>query len=257
MSDLENLLVDAAANGDINAQTANILTSAATLSQIKKGEGVTADTYPHGAVRIITMLLDDSPSIEENGNTDHVIDGHNQIISGLLGSSQKQQLETIVCCRTLNAGVLYGYKRLVDVPKLTRSLFSTSGSTPLFDQAIVTFGGVIAKVQEFENAGVPARTWTMIMSDGGDYRSKHKPADVMTVVKELNSEQHTVLALGVSDGTTDFTQVFLAMGIKRPKIDVVNGKDAAALRRMFNQASQSAAGLTTVVAGSSAGGLLD
>lgn len=121
-----------------------------------RGDGVSADTFVHGIARIITILLDDSSSIETNGNTEHLIDGHNQIIEGLRGSSKKQQLETIVSCRTLNNGPVYEYKHLADVPKLTRTNFSPDGSTPLFDQSIVTIGGVIIKVQEFENAGIAA-----------------------------------------------------------------------------------------------------
>lgn len=256
-TDITNLLSDAALNGEIATKTAALLTNAATLREIKKGDGVCADTFTHGLARIITILLDDSMSIEENGNTAHLIDGHNQIIDGLCGSSEKQRLETIVCCRALNAGVIYEYKHLADVPKLNRNTFVPSGSTPLFDQSIVTIGGVIAKVQEFENAGIMARTWTLIVSDGGDYRSQRKAADVATVVKELNGEQHKIIALGVSDGTTDFKKVFLSMGVQRHNIDVANGQDPAALRRMFNQASQSAAGLTKAAPGTSAGGLLD
>lgn len=257
MSDIASLLTSAAASGDITAKTANLLTNAATLREIKKGDGVSTDTYPHSAVRIITILLDDSTSIEQNGNTPHLIEGHNQIIQALRGASEKQRLETMVSCRTLNNGPVYEYKHLADVPHLTPATFSPDGSTPLFDQSVVTVGSVIAKVQEFENAGIAVRTWTLIVSDGGDYGSRHKAHDVATVVKELNSEQHLVLAMGVSDGSTDFNKVFLAMGVKQPNIHVVNGKDPAALRRMFNQASQSAAGIASASATSSGGGLLD
>ena len=72
-----------------------------------------------------------------------------------------------------------------------------------------------------------------------------------------SSEQHLIMAMGVSDGSTDFNKVFLAMGVKQPNIDVVDGRDSAAVRRKFNQASQSAAGLASTAAPSSVGGLLD
>lgn len=124
-----------------------------------------------------------------------------------------------------NGPVSTSTEYLAEVPKLTRAKFSPNGSTPLFDQSIVTVGGVIAKVQEFENAGIAARTWTLIVSDGGDYGSQRKASDVATVVKELNSEQHLILAMGVSDGTTNYNKVFLSMGVKQPNIHVVNGKD--------------------------------
>jgi hypothetical protein len=153
MSDIANLLTSAAESGDITTTTANLLTNAATLREIKKGDGVSTDTYQHSAVRIITILLDDSTSIEQNGNTPHLIDGHNLIIQALRGASKKQQFETIVSCRTLNNGPMYAYKHLADVPKLTTATFTPGGATPLFDQSIVTVGSVIAKVQEFENAG--------------------------------------------------------------------------------------------------------
>ena len=41
---------------------------------------------------LVAVLLDDSSSIEEFGNTDNVIKGHNKIIESLRGSRDKSQV---------------------------------------------------------------------------------------------------------------------------------------------------------------------
>ena len=113
--------------------------------------------------------------------------------------------------------------------------------TPLYDQTAVTLGTVIAKAQELQQAGIAVRTVTLIITDGGDYGStRMKPADVKAIVDDmLAHEHHIVAAMGISDGTTSFRDVFRAMGIPDRWI-LTPGNSASEIRRAFQVFSQSA-----------------
>lgn len=114
-------------------------------------------------------------------------------------------------------------------------------STPLYDQSVVVLGTVLAKAQEFAACGVPARTVTLIITDGADCGSRRANADdVKNLVEDLlRSEEHVVAAMGIDDGETNFRAVFRAMGI--PDEWILTPKNTGAdIRKAFQVFSQSA-----------------
>ncbi len=238
MANIENLLVEAASDGEVSRHTTALLTDAATLTQIKKGDGVSASEYRESEALIVTLLVDDSGSIFDRGNDGAVRDGFNAIIEALKGTKQRGRI--LMSCRYLNGTVLCPYEYLEKAPLMSDRNFRNGGGTPLYDQTLVTIGSVMAKAKEFDDAGINHRTWTLVISDGADEHSRRvRAADVAELIKTLNSEVHVVLAIGVSDGKTDFRQVFCQMGIKEDKI-MVSTDDPKAIRATFRLASQSA-----------------
>src|SRR5207245_9559041 len=153
-----------------------------------------------------------SASIAHAGNTDAVRDGHNFVIDALKAS--KQSGEVLAHTRYLNGHVLCAYTALDHAVAMSAANYDPRLGTPLFDQAVVTLGTVIAKAQELAQAGIAVRTVTLIITDGGDYGSTRcKPADVAAIVKDMRAqENHIVAAMGISDGTTDLRAAFLSMG---------------------------------------------
>ncbi len=121
--------------------------------------------------------------------------------------------------------------------------FRPSGMTPLYDQAMVVIGGAMLMAKQFDDKGIMARTWTLILTDGADCASNAKAADVANLIRGLNSELHIVMGMGVSDGKTDFHAIFKAMGIGDDKILIADGGDPKSIRRQFELASQSAVAL--------------
>src|SRR5437899_209834 len=82
--------------------------------------------------------------------------------------------------------------------------------TPLYQQSVALLGTVLAKSQEFADAGVPVRTVTLIITDGADECSGGVGAgDVAALVRDLQrAESHIVAAMGIDDGGhTDFRRV--------------------------------------------------
>src|SRR5262245_57958045 len=124
---------------------------------------------------------------------------------------------------------------------MTKANYDPCLGTPLFDQTVVLLGTVLAKTQELAQAGIAVRTVTLIITDGGDFGSTRcRPGDVAALVADMVSrENHIVAAMGISDGTADFKQVYRSMGIPDRWI-LTPGNSASEIRRAFAVFSQSA-----------------
>jgi len=236
---VKQLLDEAHGAGALSAKSLDVLDVVDVGAQIQAGLGITIDDIAASEVVLLTMMPDDSQSIAAAGNIDAVRDGHNFVLDALARS--KQSGEVLAHTRYLNGHVLYPYTALAHAVKMTKQNYDPSLGTPLFDQSVVLLGTVIAKAQELAQAGIAVRTVTLIITDGGDYGSARcRPADVAAVVQDmLAQENHIVAAMGISDGTTDFKQVFRAMGIPDRWI-LTPGNSASEIRRAFQVFSQSA-----------------
>ena len=236
---VKKLLEDAHDQGALSAKALATLDVVDVGAQIQSGLGCNVDDVAASEVVLLTMMPDDSHSIATAGNTDAVRDGHNFVIDALRGS--KQSGEVLAHTRYLNGHVLTPYTALEHAVPMTKANYNPHLGTPLYDQTAVVLGTVIAKAQELAQAGIAVRTVTLIITDGGDYGSTRcKPADVKAIVTDmLAQENHIIAAMGISDGSTDFTQVFRAMGIPDRWI-LTPGNSASEIRRAFAVFSQSA-----------------
>src|SRR5262249_19277262 len=125
--------------------------------------------------------------------------------------------------------------------KMTPANYNPRLGTPLYDQTAVVLGTVIAKSQELSQAGIAVRTVTLIITDGRDFRSTRMTPHAVNASDDdmLAHEHHSVGAMGISDGRTDFRQVFRAMGIPDRWV-LTAGNSASEIRRAFAVFSQSA-----------------
>jgi hypothetical protein len=237
---VDDLFQTAHDEGDLSARSLQALTVSADIgAQIQAGLGVAPDDVPSSEVVLVTMMPDDSGSIRFSGNAEAVRTGHNTVIEALLASKQKE--DVLVHTRYLNGFVLYPYRRLQDAVPMTAQNYDPNEGTPLYDQTVVLLGTVLAKAREFEGSGVPARTITLIITDGADCHSTvQTPAEVRAVVSDLlRLESHIVAAMGISDGSTDFRRVFRDLGIPDQWI-LVPGNTQSEVRKAFRAFSQSA-----------------
>jgi hypothetical protein len=208
-------------------------------ARIQEGLGVTVDDVQASEVVLVTIMPDDSGSIRFSGNAHVVRDGHNLVIDALSASKQRDAI--LAHNRYLNGQVLYPYCAISQAVKMTEHNYDPDKGTPLFDQTVVLLGTVIAKTQEFSNAGVPARTVTLIITDGADEHStRAKAKDVKAIVRDMiASENHIVAGMGIDNGSTNFRDVFRSMGIEERWI-LTPGNDAGEIRKAFLVFSQSA-----------------
>jgi hypothetical protein len=234
------LLDDAHRTGALSAGGKATLEVVDLGAQIQAGLGVAVDDVTASEVVLVTMMPDDSGSIHFAGNTAAVRDGHNLVLDAL--GRSKQAGDVFVHTRYLNGEVLCPYTPLAGAVRMTPQNYRADKGTPLYDQAVVLLGTVLAKTQEFAQAGVPVRTVTLLITDGADAGSmRHTARDVRTLVRDMLAQEcHVVAAMGISDGNTDFHQVFRDMGIPDQWI-LTPGNSATEVRRAFQVFSQSAA----------------
>lgn len=238
MNDTDRLFQAAKAEGELSDAALQALSVPDLGAQIQAGLGVHPDDVPASEVVLVTMMPDDSGSIRFAGNAQAIRDGHNLVLDSLAASKQKDGV--LAHTRYLNGKVLYPYCALPGAVRMDSHNYDANGGTPLYDQTVVLLGTVLAKARQFAEAGVPARTVTLLLTDGADECSANSSAkDVAALVKDmLRAERHIIAALGVDDGSTDFRGVFREMGIEDRWI-LTPGSGASEIRRAFAVFSQS------------------
>jgi hypothetical protein len=208
-------------------------------AKINQGMGVDPDAFQASEVTLVSMLVDDSGSIEYAGNTPNVIAGVNGILDALLGSKAAGTI--LVHTRLLNGRIVCPFVALQDAPKLGRTNYTADGCTPLYD-AIVEFGGTVAKkTREFLDNGVVVRSISVVVTDGKDEGSKRNTvADARKVVDSLLASETAVFCgMGIQLPGTDFNAIFDSMGIRPDSVMLVNS-DPKAIRAACHAFSQSA-----------------
>lgn len=207
-------------------------------AQIQAGLGVAADDVQASEVVLVTLMPDDSGSIRFGNNTQLMKDGHNLVLASLQGAKQKDGI--LVHNRYLNGNVLYPYVKLANALKMDAQNYNPNGATPLYDQAIVLLGTVLAKTKEFEDSGIPVRTITLIMTDGHDEGSRGSARQVKAITTDmLAKEKHIIAAMGFEESGTDFREVFREMGIRDEWV-LLPKNDPKEIRKAFQTFSQSA-----------------
>lgn len=256
---MNEMFSEAHDEGDLSAKSLQALSVDADIgNQIQAGLGVGVDDVPASEVVLVTMMPDDSGSIRYAGQEDAVIEGHNIVLEALEDSKQRENV--LVHNRYLNGKVLYPYRKLEDAEKMTSGNYQAVHGTPLYDQAAVILGTVLAKAREFEDAGVPARTITLILSDGEDMHSAKQTADSVRAIVEdlLAKETHIIAAMGIGEKDYLFHQIFTDMGI-RPEWILTPGDSPTEIRKAFQVFSRSAVRASqsgAVFSATSAGGFL-
>lgn len=81
----------------------------------------------------------------------------------------------------------------------------------------------------------------MIVTDGNDQGSRASAANVKAVLEPLLAKEIvSVVALGISDGSTDFKSVFASMGIPDNLVLTIDD-DPSSIRKAFGVVSRATA----------------
>lgn len=194
---------------------------------------------------LVNLLIDDSKSIENYGNTDSVILGHNEYLDRLSSAPGKVLVRT----RLLNGKLLSpDYLQPSEAPRMSKANYRPLYGTPLYHQSKLFLGEVRATVEEFLAKGIDVHTLNAIFTDGKNEAAGQfceTAADVKTVMTAMmETRRHIFRAMGVEDGHhTDFLQIFANMGIPE--------QGRSVLRRRANDISQSFADLSEVASNAS------
>ncbi|MBW4521846.1 MAG: hypothetical protein KME16_19360 [Scytolyngbya sp. HA4215-MV1] len=237
---LNQLFQSAQAEGVLSSASLQALNVHDIGAQIQAGLGIHVDDVIASEVVLVTLMPDDSGSIQYGNNAATVRAGHNTVLDALLSSNQSANI--LAHNRYLNGFVLYPYCPVSRAVRMDDRNYTPNQGTPLYDQTVVLLGTVLAKAQEFSDNGVPVRTVTLIITDGADAHSRRATAKtVRSLVQDmLRTENHIIAAMGIDDGgQTDFRQVFRDMGIRDEWI-LTPGNGQKEIRQAFQMFSQSA-----------------
>lgn len=238
-SRIESLFERAHDEGTLSKASVEALDVTDLGAQIQAGLGVSVDDVESSEVILVAVMPDDSGSIQYAGNAEAVRQGHNLVLEALGGCNQRDDI--LVHTRYLNGQVLCPFTPVGRAVRMDAHNYDPRLGTPLYDQAVVLLGTVLAKAQELADSGVPARTITLLITDGADAGSRRARAKHVRALVEdmLAAENHIVAAMGIDDGATDFRKVFRDMGIPDAWI-LTPGSTGDEVRRAFQVFSQSA-----------------
>jgi hypothetical protein len=240
MSDVTTLITNAEEEGFISPESSQIINVPDLGAKIKQGLGISVDDVTASEVFLVSMMPDDSGSIAFAGMEDAVIEGHNEVLGALKES--KQSGDILLLTQYLNGDILNPFCLLDNAKEMSRSNYSASKGTPLYDNTVYLLATVLAKTQEFfQENNVPARSATLIISDGEDQHSMAQTADSVRIVIEdmLRQENHIIGAMGIGNDEAYFKKIFKEMGIREEWIMTVDNT-ASDIRRAFQVFSKSA-----------------
>lgn len=208
-------------------------------SGIQAALGMSVDDIEASEATVVTVLADDTYSIEGSGLSGAMRDGINLVFEALSGSETADGI--IAGLHTITRGCVMPYKPIADVTRFDENSFPVDGgSTPLYDRSASTLGVVVTKSKDLRDAALPHRTITLIVTDGADTCSRHHraPEKVAPLVKDmLLAENHIVAFMGVGDAAF-FRDIAKRMGIADRWI--LTPKDAKELRAALLMFSKSA-----------------
>lgn len=223
------LILSAVRDGRVSMASAQALLDAGATPELTRALG---DDGSGGEVLLVTLLVDDTASIGDCAV--EVIDGHNRLLEAL---AEPLTTEVLVQTRAITAGLISPYRQLARAARLDTTNYQAVGEhTPLYREAIITLGSVMAKTAEQDARGRRVRTFTMLLTDGidnasGDITAEEVQHLVVDLVEVRGSGRHIVGGLGVGKPEI-FKGVFAAMGI-RPQWVLTASSDADAIRDMF------------------------
>ncbi|MBU2036718.1 hypothetical protein KJ866_00710 [Patescibacteria group bacterium] len=236
------LFSTAKAEGELSAGAINALTVVDLGAQIQPALGISALDVQASEVVIVSMKIDDSGSISAAGNEQSVRDGHNIVVDALGESKQIDNI--LVQTSYLNGKILYPYVLLDQAKRMDGRNYQANGGTPLYDETMVLLATVMVKYLEFADQGVPARTISLIVTDGRDEHSRKvlDPAPIKKVVTEmLKKERHIIAGMGIGQTQDDkdfFRDIFQRMGLRDEWI-LTPDNTPSEIRKAFQVFSQS------------------
>ncbi|HEX5418315.1 MAG TPA: hypothetical protein VFZ25_21880 [Chloroflexota bacterium] len=248
---LDDLFQQARADGVISGASAQALSIVDYGAEIQPALGISVDDVPTSETFLITILMDDSSSMESNRKL--ATAGFNMLIDDVMKNAPERE-SILVHTQLLNAGLYCPFTFLEHVPRMTSANYVPRGNTPLYDRTFLLLETLLRKLIEHQQAAVFTRSATVIVSDGGDNASRHhSPRSIASLVHDLQRmETNLILAMGVNDGQTDFRQVFRSMGLEDHHI-LTPGSSPLEWQRAFqfvtrtvSRATQGVSGFTAV-----------
>lgn len=200
----------------------------------KDAEDITASD-----VTLVTLLVDASSSIHDQGLEDAVRDGQNALVDALSDTRERDSILMALWTFASDTRVVHSYVGLDDVTRLDKKSYAGLGSTRLYDTWCDALTANVAYAERLRSSGTPCKSVVVVVTDGEDCGSKRRASDCARISSVLlASEQFTLALVGVGAG--DFHTIAREMGVPDGCIAVQAQATASAIRQVFRMVSQSA-----------------
>jgi uncharacterized protein YegL len=208
--DLKTTLSEAVKEGQISQGSFNLICGDLNQNIISGSNGMLVDDIQSTAVTLITLLIDNSGSIDGSGLTQEIIDGQEMIIEALKGTKKKDDILISAWLFNDNTDVLNSYLPVDDTEKINKG-YRPNGGTKLYDTAFDAMSANVAYAQKLRANGTPVQSIVVILTDGEDTSSTRRANAVKTLAKDLLKTENFVLAY-VGVGNCDHDQISKEMG---------------------------------------------
>ncbi len=197
--------------------------------------GVGLDDLESEDVTLVSYVLDASGSMQP-----HAADltaAFAAEIAAMSGARSAEQVLVSVTVFQDAPKLLFGYRKLADVPRLDGGAYVPSGCTALFDAAHGALSHLEGYRKLLRDSGVRARAVVLVMTDGEDNASTRRPDEVKAIASRLALDEGAVLAY-VGFGGDEATQRAQAAAIGFPTV-LTAALTAGEIRRVLGQVSRS------------------
>lgn len=240
---LADLFQGAVSTGDLSQESATALSVPDLGAKIKSGMGASLDsTNTPSEVVLLSVLIDDSSSMNEGNGVKRtgMIDGHNVFLEAITEAKCEEGI--MVHARTMNKGILYKFGPVSKAVLLSNGNYKPAGGTPLFKEALVLLGTVMAETAKYKAAGIPVRSITVLTGDGGDTGGGDLAALKQLIEDMRATGDHIIMGMSIWKNDEEknlYSNVFPQMGI--PSELVLTPKaDKHEIRQQFQMVSKSA-----------------
>jgi len=213
------LIQSAKTRGTLSARSTDALAQPPIATQVQAALLRSYSVAKAGKLLLITLMPDDSGSMLglKQGS---VIAGHKELLEDMKRGPEGKR--TMLQTRYLNGRTLNPFGPLDVCLPLSIDNYRCVLGTPLFEQALVMLGTVMAKTEELTSLGVQVRTASLLMTDGLSTESTEEnkstlSAEVASVIKDMRRVgDHIVAGMGftLSERDMAYRDVFLKMGIE-------------------------------------------
>ncbi len=238
LGNLDHLFQSAQADGLTN-NTIDLVISNLNGPTMATAVGTPLNQLSSNEVTLAMNIIDMSGSMGSYAS-DLITAYNSDYLAAMRGSTAADDILMSTILFNQAVTLLHGYMPITDAPPLSRSSYTPSGSTALYDAVAGGFTNMVLYAQQLRQSGVMVRCIIILYSDGGDNASKQRAKQIRRAATELlKHEIYTLAYVGFRSGGINPAELRqLADEIGFPDVLSAN-LNQQELRRIFNLVSMS------------------
>ena len=232
--EISEILDGALEDGNLSSDSHSLIYGNITDNTIVGSGGQDIESINSAEVTLISLLVDESSSIEYSGLTQSVIDGVNTIIDALKDTKKKDSIKMSIWTFNGEVKVINGFIGIEDIEKFGND-YRPDGTTSLYDVTFEAMSANLIYAQDLIDNGVSVQSIVAVITDGDDVGSDRSITDVSKVAKDLLKTERFVNAyVGVGD-STDHADISKQMGFPAFMKGNATASEMRGLMKMLSQ----------------------